>query len=273
MSNELTTQIKSALETKEALNKMLSFFGDDKEKVTRFKSALVTISQNKILAKCSLQSILTSAFNLAEVGLEISPILSQCYIAKYKNEAEPVISYKGWKTLIERTGKSIKAYSVFKCDNFTMDLSGYDEEITFIPNFNDRKESDDAWFKSNLLGVLIKIKDENGVKNHFVSVSKIEKIKSKSPSANSEDSPYNLWAEETYQAKAIKYVLSREALNFKEENIGKAIILDNALDMKYQKEERSKTDNNAKLESIINNNEPVSDEIELISVDESESGF
>lgn len=245
MANDLAIQIKNSLEKEEAQTKILSFFGDDKEKATKFKSALVSISQNNNLSQCTAKSIISSAFNLAETGLEINPILGQCYILTYKNKedkeitAEPVISYKGWQTLIERTGKKIKAFSVFNCDKFEIDLSDFDEKITFIPNLNERKESDDSWYKNNLKGVLVKIKDikDGYVKNSFVSVSKIEKIKGMSSSLKGkypQYSPYNNWAEEMYLAKAIKYCLSREALNFKDENIAKAIKVDNQLDKKLQ---------------------------------------
>lgn len=236
MSNEIITKIKGALEAPASQQKLLAFFGDDKSKATKFKSALLSIAQNQALAGCTAQSILKSAFNLAETGLEISPILGQAYILKYKQDAEAVISYKGWQALIEKAGKRVKAFSVFKCDSFSMDLSEFDEKITFLPNYAERNESDDTWYKNNLVGVLVKVKDmaDGYVKNTFITSSKIEKIKGKSPSAKSAYSPYNSWAEEMYLAKAIKYALSREALNLKDENIKKAISLDNELDIKLQ---------------------------------------
>lgn len=241
MSNQVVSkhiQVKNALAVSH--ERILGFFGDDKEKTTKFKSALVSISQNKMLENCSVASILKSAFNLAETGLEISPILGQCYIVKYKQEAEPVISYKGWQTLIERTGKRIKAFSVFKCDKFEIDLSDFDEKITFIPNYDERYSSNDKWYKENLKGILVKIKDTQSgyLKNIFVQASKIEKIKGMSPGAKSNFSPYNNWAEEMYLAKAIKYCLSREALNFKDVNIAKAIEVENEVEMKVQNENK-----------------------------------
>ena len=240
MGNDLVVKIKGALESPNSQTKLLSFFGDDKAKVTKFKSALISIAQNPVLSQCTPKSILESAFNLAETGLEISPILGQAYILKYKNDAEAVISYKGWMALIEKAGKRVKAYSVFKCDKFSIDLSYFEEIITFVPNYPERQESNDAWYKENILGVLVKIKDNKDgyVKNVFVTKDKIEKIKGKSPSAKSAYSPYNTWAEEMYLAKAIKYALSREALNFTDENIKKAVDLDNQLDMKLQEETR-----------------------------------
>ena len=252
MSNDLVTKIKGALESPNSQTKLLSFFGDDKAKVTKFKSALISIAQNPVLSQCTPKSILESAFNLAETGLEISPILGQAYILKYKNDAEAVISYKGWMSLIEKAGKRVKAYSVFRCDKFSIDLSYFEEIITFIPNYAERQESNDAWYKENILGVLVKIKDNKDgyVKNIFVTKDKIEKIKGKSPSAKSAYSPYNTWTEEMYLAKAIKYALSREAINFTNENIKKAVDLDNQLDIKLQEPIRGEKAKD-ELEAII----------------------
>ena len=50
MSNDLVTKVRGALEAPQSQEKLLSFFGDDKAKVTKFKSALITIAQNPILA-------------------------------------------------------------------------------------------------------------------------------------------------------------------------------------------------------------------------------
>ena len=110
MSNELVTKIKGALEAPASQQKLLDFFGDDKSKATKFKSALLNISQNQILAGCTAQSILKSAFSLAETGLEITPILGQAYILKYKQDAEAVISYKGWQALIRKSWKACKGF-------------------------------------------------------------------------------------------------------------------------------------------------------------------
>ena len=258
MSNDLVTKIKGALESPNSQTKLLSFFGDDKAKATKFKSALISIAQNPVLSQCTPKSILESAFNLAETGLEISPILGQAYILKYKNDAEAVISYKGWMALIEKAGKRVKAYSVFKCDKFSIDLSYFEEIITFIPNYPERQESNDSWYKENILGVLVKIKDNKDgyVKNVFVTKDKIEKIKGKSPSAKTAYSPYNTWAEEMYLAKAIKYALSREALNFTDENIKKAVDLDNQLDIKLQSTQSGAEESTRK--------EKVQDELEML---------
>ena len=119
---------------------------------------------------------------------------------------------------------------------YEQDLSEFDEKIIFVPNDKERNSSDDAWYIKNLRGVLVLIKDmsDGYTKRVFVPKDKLEKIKTKSPSAKSNYSPWAQWCEEMYQAKAIKYVLSREALNFKSQVIANAIALDNKADIEAQ---------------------------------------
>lgn len=246
----LPSEIKSALEAQSSVKKMLEFFGDDKTKLTRFKSSLLDIASNENLALCSVGSVLKSAFSLAELDLDINKNLAQAYIVKYKKDAQAVISYKGWQTLAERAGKRIKAHSVFICDEFSRDLSEFDEKIIFVPNDKERKSSDDSWYVKNLRGVLVLIKDMNDgyTKRVFVPADKLEKIKTKSPSASSNYSPWSQWCEEMYQAKAIKYVLSREAMNFKSQNLANAIALDNKADIELLESSRSQNSENSKLD-------------------------
>lgn len=261
MKNNLVLSIKQALENKDNEVKILDFFGGDVKKIIRFKSALLNIASNQALQGCTQASILKSAFSIAELNLELNPALAHAYILKYKLDAEPVISYKGWQVLLERSGKKVRAFSVFKCDNFTIKINSkdFDEDISFIPNLSERKSSDDNWYKNNLLGVLVKIKDGEDIRNYFIQVDKIEKIRGKSPSQKSDFSPYNQWAEEMYLAKAIKYVLSRTPLNINEELIAKAIEIDNNLDKQLQDDNRGvkkeyfdfKEDKEDKIEELI----------------------
>lgn len=251
MSNNVVAKVKEVLNSQSYVERCLDFFSRDNEKFTKFKSVLINISGNQSLANCTAESIISSAFSLAELDLDINPLLNQCYIVSYKKEAEPVISYKGWQTILKRSGRDCKAFSVFNCDNFEMDLSDFDEKIVFKPNFKDRKESDDKWYKENLLGVVVKIFSNDFKKIVFVSKEKIEKIKGKSPSANSQYSPYNNWAEEMYLAKAIKYVLSREPLGSKDEIIAKGIDLENKQEIK-RKDEIEADNISLEIESEIN---------------------
>lgn len=231
----LAVEIRKKLETEAYANRACEFFNNDNEKFTRFKSVLLNIAADSKLQGCNTNSIISSAFSLAELNLDINPLLGQCYIVKYRQDAEPVISYKGWQTILKRTGRDCRAYSVFNCDTFELDLSDFEEKITFKPNLKERKESDDKWYCDNLLGVVVKIFSNSSKKIIFVSKEKIEKIKGKSPNKG-QYSVYNSWAEEMYLAKAIKYTLSREPLVSGDENVAKSIALENQQEIKRQNE-------------------------------------
>lgn len=258
--NQVALKVGSLVKSEAYVSRALEFFGQDKEKLTKFQSVLITIAQNKALEFCTAESIISSAFSLAELKLDINPLLNQCYVLSYAKgqgqfkEAQPAISYKGWQTILKRSGRDCKAYSVFECDDFSMDLSDFEEKITFKPNFKERKESDDAWYKKNLLGVIVKVYSADFKKIVFVSRDKIEKIKGKSPAGSSQYSPYNNWAEEMYLAKAIKYVLSREPLGSGDEVISKGIALENSTEILNQeaaKAEKQAESTQSELESII----------------------
>ena len=58
MSNDLVKKVRGALESPNSQAKLLSFFGDDKSKATKFKSALISIAQNPVLSQCTPKSII-----------------------------------------------------------------------------------------------------------------------------------------------------------------------------------------------------------------------
>ena len=89
-----------------------------------------------------------------------------------------------------------------------------------------------AWVEANLRGVLVAIKDNSTgtVSINFISVGKLKQIAGVSPSVKKGSySPYTEWGLEMYQGKAIKYILSKTPMN---EQIGRAVEIDNQLDMK-----------------------------------------
>ena len=232
--------VATILESEKSQKKLLDFFNQDSAKVQKFKSSLINIAANPILAQCSANSIIRSAFSLAEIGLDINQNLKQAYILKYSQDAEPVISYKGWQVLLERFGKKTRAFCVFKCDEFNLDYSTFEGELTFNPNYLERNETDREWFLKNLLGVLVRIKDSDNMESfYFVSAKKIEKIKGCSPSVRrGKGSPYDEWFEEMYLAKGIKYVLSKQALCASEAQLAKAVELENEVESKIQADDK-----------------------------------
>ena len=131
--------------------------------------------------------------------------------------------------LAKRAGLEIKARSVFSCDEFDIDASGFSEKLTFKPNFTQRNETDSQWFADNFMGVIVMSRDiTKGSENFdFVDAMKLYKIAGLSPSKNSKYSPHQQWQEEMAWAKAIKYVVSKMPLG---EKIARAVAIDNLVD-------------------------------------------
>lgn len=250
----LPSEIKGALKSDFVADRMLKCFGEDSKKIQRFQSALIEIANDKNLALCNVNSVLKSAFSLAELDLDLSKNLGLAYVLKYKQDAQPVISYKGWLTLAARADIRVKAYSVFDCDEFSRDLSSFDEKIHFVPNDNERKSSDDKWYLEHLKGVLVKLKEtQSGFeKVIFVPADKLEKIRKLSPSGSSSYSPHNSWAEEMNHAKAIKYVLSKEPMSEKKHIIARAVAAENEfIDLKNSVLENSAYTQKLDLNEIV----------------------
>ena len=251
MSNaiiERKNQITGLLSNPEVTGRLVSLFSKDENKAEKFKATLMNIALDATLLQCTPASIIKSALQLAELELPLAKGLGQAYIVKYKADAEAVIGYKGWLALAERGGKSVKAKAVFKCDVFSLEDNGFDETVTFRPNYDERKDFEPDWVEQNLKGVLVSIKDNNTktISNNFVSFGKIKQIAGKSPARNSKFSPYVDWGLEMYQAKALKYVLSKTPMT---EQIARAVEIDNKLDIERIQE--LKKDTSINLEDLI----------------------
>ncbi|MDM5264771.1 recombinase RecT [Sulfurovum sp. XTW-4] len=234
---ERKQQVTAFLGSQDITNRITALFQKDDKKAEKFKATIVNIALDSSLSTCTVPSILKSALDIAELELPLAKGLGQAYIVKYKKDAQPVIGYKGWLALAERSGKSVKAKPVFTCDEFAMEDNGFDETITFKPNFDERKDYDPKWVNENLKGVLVAVRDNNSgiVSNTFVSFGKINQLAGKSPSKNSSFSPYSEWNLEMYQAKAIKYVLSKTPMS---EVVGRAVEVDNQADIKRIEENK-----------------------------------
>lgn len=224
-------QISSLVDNRQFKERIINLFGANQAKAEKFRATIMNIALQPSLAQCSPASIMQSALQIAELELPLAKGLGQAYIVKYRNDAEAQIGYKGWLAIAERCGKFVKAKPVFKCDHFAMYDNGFDETVEFQPNFDERQDHDVKWVDSNLRGVLIAIKDQKTgvVSNNFVSYQRILKIAGKSPSRNSKYSPYSEWNLEMYQAKAIKYVVSKTPMS---EQLAQAVELDNQRDIK-----------------------------------------
>ncbi len=190
-----------------------SLLQDNPKKIEAFKSRVLKMSLNYGLNECSPESIINCG--VQALSLELPLESGQGYIVAYKKTAVFDCGYKGWQILAKRAGFSVLADVVYSCDKFNQNGFGFDRKMVFIPNFDERKGSNDAWAKENLSGVIVSImEDSTKNKTHaFVDADMIKKIVGYSPSMKTENSrkfsPHENWAEQMFCAKAIKQVLSK----------------------------------------------------------------
>lgn len=223
-------EVREAISKENFIKPIAELLGNDSKKLTAFKSSLLEISQTPLIQKCDLASVLLSAKHIAELGLNLGAIQGQAYIVAYRGVAQAIVGYKGYKELAKRAGYEVKAEPVFLCDDFRIDKSDFDDKVIFVPDYIARLEDDKDFFKKNFVGVLVRTRNiETRTETaDFVNARKIYKIAGLSPSRNSQHSPYALWEEEMYLAKATKYVLSKMPLG---EKLMRAVAVDNEIDI------------------------------------------
>lgn len=211
---------------KQRESSLLATFQNNQPKLVQFQETLAEMSLNGNLSQCTLDSVITSAVRIVQLGLNINPLLSEAYIVPYnlkvkengqerwEKRAQLQIGVKGYQILGFRTGWTFKTQAVYKCDQFNADLSKFDENFTLIPNYEERNEEDGKWVFDNLVSVIVHAKDPRGnIHSKYIRRSKLEKIRLLSP--NQKKSPNMLadiwfqWAEEMYSKTALKYAIKR----------------------------------------------------------------
>lgn len=242
MSNNMIQQRKNEvmvlLENKEIQERLCALCGNEAS-MDKFKASLLNIALDSNLAQCSMQSIVKASLDIAELKLNLNKNLGKAYIVPrsvrqgngYVTEARIDIGYKGWLELAKRSKLSVKAHSVFDCDEFSYNVVGVDENMTLIPNFEARQEHDSEWVKEHLKGVIVGIKDLKSGNSElkFVSKGTLFKIMQQNDSVKKgRYSAYTDWLHEMLLAKAIKSCLSKTAMS---DEIGLAVSYDNESDM------------------------------------------
>ncbi len=215
MSNQQLAQRKDQMQvliendnTMAIINEMLSA-----KEVGAFKQAMLTMATNDQLAKADASSILACGLEAMRLSLPLSA--GQGYIVVYKNKAQLDIGYKGWQVMAKRSGLDVLTETVTSVDEFSQSGFGHEADISFTPDLEKRQLHNDKWLAENIVGVLVSVKEVSTgfVTNQYVPADMIRKIAGMSPSRNSQYSPYSNWLLQMYQAKAIKYVLSKSAID------------------------------------------------------------
>ncbi len=222
--NNITTREKEARSLLSNKQNLIKTIVDDKQKISLFSSAILSQAMDKNLQGCSVESVVNTGIAIVQTGLNPNKMFGQAYIVPYGKTAQLQIGYKGWIALGYRNGWKFRSVAVYKCDEFSLCFNGFNDDINFVPNYEERNDDNPNWVFQNLKGVIVYAKDSTDtVWSEFVSFKKLEKIRTTSPNQKKEQlsGVWFSWCEEMYKAKALKYVITRLPIN---ENIMSAVV-------------------------------------------------
>lgn len=121
----MLTEAKSAIES--ALPKVVNS--------DRFiRVALTEIRKSRALQECNPVSVCSAVMQAAQLGLEFGSALGQIYLVPYNQECNLMIGYRGYISLLQRSGaiKSMFAYVVYDGDEFSYEL-GLEPKLVHKP--------------------------------------------------------------------------------------------------------------------------------------------
>jgi recombination protein RecT len=214
MAHDLELREKTAKDIVSQKVKQIKILtGGDEKKASAYGSALMSLSSNKNLIDCNIESVLDVGFQIVQAGLNPNPLFNEAYVVPFKGNAQLQVGVKGYVTLAYRAGWVVKTRIVYRCDEFSMDMGGFDEQFHHVPALDKQKNTDPVWVFANVLGVIVMAKDSLGnIFKQYVPNSKIEQIRLKSQNQK-DNSKYSYiwaeWSEEMIAGKAVKYVLKR----------------------------------------------------------------
>ena len=245
-------QFKALINHKDVKGRLLGLVGGDDKKFEKLVATLENIAFDGSLSKCDIRSVVKAGVMLAETGLPLSKQLGAVWIVPFKNSAEAIVGYKGWKLLLRDEGVLVKTRVIFDCDEFNYDIDGFDEVVKLKP-CDDRLEGNDKWVKEHYKGVLVSVKfvELGEVEHYYISRSILEKLINLSKSKNSKYSPYNSgFFYEMLMARATSYVARK--IGVRGEKIAKAFeVENNESTLKVENNESDVIDEVNEVEDIL----------------------
>ena len=239
MNNQLQqqkeTNIKQMLASK---TKMIQSIIGDKKRADKFTATALQVALNPDLENCTEESIINCLVGAAMLDLSPDKNVGQAYIYKYGNVATLQIGYKGWLTLLYRSGYEIRTFPVFECDHFDVNFNGWEMDYKLTPNFNERDIGNFEWEFENLKGIVVASKDlsTGEIKRDFIPQKVIEKMRKSSPNQKG-DKPTNIWQSwylDMCAKSAIKKYKNQLALRDENTNIAIANTLEDNKNVDFE---------------------------------------
>jgi recombination protein RecT len=131
--------IKAQLRSEDVVMRFAEVMGDHQAR-GYVASVLIAVQNNEALAKCTPNSILTSAMRAATLRLSCDPSLGQAHLVPFKGKATLVVGYKGLKDLALRTGK----YRYLNIATIYEGMEVHEDEIKGIHTLTGARKCDNA---------------------------------------------------------------------------------------------------------------------------------
>lgn len=192
MSREL--QIQDGLKQKQQMVK--SLLHGDIEKTNKFLATAAKVGTDPKLASCSPNSIIDACMTVAQLGLDLSPVLSHAYLVPFKGSVQLIVSARGYNALLARTGWKLKTYTVNDCDEFEYNIDGFDETVRFKKDL----DGDGGKFK---YAVALAQSPDGMLYVEVMNAAQIEKHRK--VSSNQSEKPSGVWLQ-WYEEMSLKTV-------------------------------------------------------------------
>lgn len=161
------SEIKKGLVNQQRLVK--SLLGGDKAKSDKFLATAVKVANDYKLRECHPQSIIDACINVAQMGLDLSPVLSHAYLVPFKKSVQLIVSARGYTAILSRTGWKVKSYIVNEADSFEYTIEGFTETVNFTKDLDDEEEVFKyavALAESPDGGLYVKVMNKNKIDKH-----------------------------------------------------------------------------------------------------------
>lgn len=195
MSREL--QIQDGLKQKQQMVK--SLLHGDIEKTNKFLATAAKVGTDAKLSACSPNSIIDACMTVAQLGLDLSPVLSHAYLVPYKNTVQLIVSARGYNALLARTGWKLKTYIVNDCDEFDYNIDGFEETVRFKKDL----DGDGGKFK---YAVALAQSPDGTMYVEVMNAAQIEKHRK--VSSNQSEKPSGVWLQ-WYEEMSLKTVAKK----------------------------------------------------------------
>ena len=166
------------------------------------KITLACVSRTPALQNCTQESIIRSAMQSAELGLEPGSALGESYLVPFKEQCQLIIGYRGLISLAYRSGHilSIQSKEVYAGEEFEFEL-GLEPKLRHIPGSGPRDPK-----TITHVYCVVRLKD-GGVVSDCMTREEVERIRGRSRAGSSGPwvTDFAEMAKKTVCRRALKY--------------------------------------------------------------------